>query len=80
MSSSASPARFPRATVPPPIRSNIPGTWAYDTMSRRVRDDILERLFKENDFEGLGAGNHLVFDSAEPRLTFQDIYIKNYPF
>lgn len=39
----------PRATLPPIILSNVPGTWAYDTMSRRIRDDILVRIYAEND-------------------------------
>jgi len=39
----------PRALLPPIILSNVPGTWAYDTMSRRIRDDILVRIYAEND-------------------------------
>jgi hypothetical protein len=37
--------RKPRAPLPPIILSNVPGTWAYDTMSRRIRDDILARIY-----------------------------------
>mmetsp|Transcript_15835 Transcript_15835/g.44301 ORF Transcript_15835/g.44301 Transcript_15835/m.44301 type:complete len:461 (+) Transcript_15835:142-1524(+) len=48
------PCHLPRAPVPAPILSNVPGTWAYDTMSRRVRDEILGRLMEENDFNALG--------------------------
>ncbi len=39
----------PKAALPPIILSNVPGTWAYDTMSRRIRDDILVRIYEEND-------------------------------
>eukprot|EP00793_Prasinoderma_coloniale_P000557 PRCOL_00003705-RA len=38
----------PSLPLPPPILSNVPGTWAYDTMSRRVRDAILARLYDDN--------------------------------
>jgi Damage-control phosphatase ARMT1-like domain len=34
--------------LPPPILSLTPGTWAHDTMSRRVDKEILERTFNEN--------------------------------
>mmetsp|Transcript_45016 Transcript_45016/g.144240 ORF Transcript_45016/g.144240 Transcript_45016/m.144240 type:complete len:458 (+) Transcript_45016:75-1448(+) len=38
-------ARLPRATpLPPQIVSDVPGTWAYDTMSRRVREEIVEKV------------------------------------
>lgn len=40
----------PRKPIPPVLRSNKPGTWAYDTMSRRIRTDILARVFAENDY------------------------------
>jgi hypothetical protein len=40
----------PRLPVPPPLRSDVPGTWAHDTMSGRIRTDILARVFRENDF------------------------------
>lgn len=36
---------LPRAApLPPPICSSVPGTWAYDTMSRRVREEIIEKV------------------------------------
>lgn len=43
-------ARYP---LPPPLLSITPGTWAHDTMSRRVDSEILQRTFEENlsDFE-----------------------------
>lgn len=34
--------------MPPPMKSNVPGTWAYDTMSRRVSADIFPRLVADN--------------------------------
>ena len=34
--------------LPPPMRSNVKGSWAYDTMSRRVITDILKRLVDDN--------------------------------
>ena len=43
-SSSAQPA----LPLPPVICSDKPGTWAYDTMSRRVDQEILQRTFEEN--------------------------------
>lgn len=44
------PTDVPRAPLPPVLSSDHPGTWAYDTMSRRVRTDILARVFRENSF------------------------------
>lgn len=44
------PTKEPLAPLPPVLCSDVPGTWAYDTMSRRVRQDILARVFRENDF------------------------------
>jgi hypothetical protein len=38
----------PRLPIPKPIYSNIPGTWAYDTMSRRVDEEILQRVYDDN--------------------------------
>ena len=32
------------APMPAPLRSDVPGTWAYDTMSRRVVEEILDRV------------------------------------
>lgn len=37
--------------LPPPMRSNVEGSWAYDTMSRRVITDILKRLVEDNSDE-----------------------------
>ncbi len=38
----------PHLPLPKPICSNIPGTWAHDTMSRRVDQEILQRTFEDN--------------------------------
>lgn len=38
----------PKRPIPEPICSDIPGTWAYDTMSRRVDEEILQRTFEDN--------------------------------
>eukprot|EP00977_Amphora_coffeiformis_P007536 scaffold1650_cov163-Amphora_coffeaeformis.AAC.2 len=51
MSSSTQPQQQqhqPRLALPEPLRSNTPGTWAYDTMSRRVDGEILERTVADN--------------------------------
>lgn len=45
------PTELPSAPLPPPLTSDVPGTWAFDTMSRRVRSDILARIFRENDLQ-----------------------------
>lgn len=34
--------------LPDVMRANKPGTWAFDTMSRRLNDDILERIINDN--------------------------------
>ena len=38
----------PRLPLPEPLRSDKPGTWAHDTMSRRVDGEILERTVADN--------------------------------
>jgi hypothetical protein len=40
----------PRIPVPAVLRSDVPGTWAHNTMSHRIRTDILDRVFRENAF------------------------------
>jgi hypothetical protein len=45
-SNTAALEHLPRAPLPPIIMPNVPGTWAYDTMSRRVREEIVARIFK----------------------------------
>lgn len=54
MSSSSSPSetttqRQPRLALPEPLRSATPGTWAHDTMSRRVDAEILARTVADNE-------------------------------
>ena len=34
--------------LPNAMYSNVPGTWAYDTMSRRVHENILPRIIDDN--------------------------------
>lgn len=34
--------------LPPPMKSNLPGTWAFDTMSSRIARDIFPRLIEDN--------------------------------
>lgn len=53
----------PRLPVPPPLCSDAPGTWAYDTMSVRIRTDILARVFRENDFSPLTLSRLRVLDA-----------------
>eukprot|EP00980_Cylindrotheca_fusiformis_P001492 scaffold346_cov116-Cylindrotheca_fusiformis.AAC.6 len=38
----------PALPIPQPICSDEPGTWAYDTMKRRVNEDILQRTYEDN--------------------------------
>lgn len=38
----------PRLPIPEPIRSETPGSWAHDTMSRRVNEEILQRTYEDN--------------------------------
>lgn len=38
-------------SLPPIIKSNVPGTWAFDTMSRRIHSDILPRIIADNSDE-----------------------------
>ncbi|EEC50261.1 predicted protein [Phaeodactylum tricornutum CCAP 1055/1] len=39
---------MPRLSLPEPIFSITPGTWAYDTMSRRIDAEILQRTWDDN--------------------------------
>ena len=50
-SSSTTGNPLPNLPLPPPILSDVPGTWAYDTMSRRVDEEILQRTYEENEEE-----------------------------
>jgi uncharacterized protein with ATP-grasp and redox domains len=47
MSSPKLTGRLP-TQLPEPMRSNIEGSWSYDTMSRRVVSDILKRIIEDN--------------------------------
>jgi uncharacterized protein with ATP-grasp and redox domains len=40
----------PSLPVPDPIRNNVPGTWAYDTITRRLAD-IVRGVLAENELE-----------------------------
>ncbi len=42
---------LPKLPLPEPILSMTPGTWAHDTMSRRVDSEILQRTWEENKAE-----------------------------
>lgn len=42
---------LPKLPLPERICSTTPGTWAYDTMSRRVNEEILQRTYEENKEE-----------------------------
>lgn len=37
--------------TPTPILSNVPGIWAFDTMSRRIKDEIYPRIIQDNENE-----------------------------
>jgi hypothetical protein len=47
-SASTTQERRPRLDLPEPLRSSTPGTWAHDTMSRRVDGEILARTLEDN--------------------------------
>jgi uncharacterized protein with ATP-grasp and redox domains len=40
--------RFAKLNLPEVMRSNQIGTWAFDTMSRRINNEILERIIDDN--------------------------------
>lgn len=40
---------LPNLPIPDPLLSTTPGTWAYDTMSRRLNKEILQRTYEENE-------------------------------
>lgn len=42
---------LPGLPIPEPIYSDVPGTWAYDTMKRRVNEEILQRTYEDNKAE-----------------------------
>lgn len=64
---------MPRLPIPEPIRSTEPGTWAYDTMSRRIDEEILQRTFEDcrEDFESPAFANVLKrFEELREDLQF----------
>ncbi|KAK4530095.1 hypothetical protein CCYA_CCYA03G0952 [Cyanidiococcus yangmingshanensis] len=62
----AEPSRGPRCRPLPPLLTALePGTWAHDTMSRRIREEILTRIFRENTFFSSEAVNRLQQLEAE---------------
>ena len=42
---------LPGLPIPEPICSDVPGTWAHDTMSRRLNEEILQRTYEDNKAE-----------------------------
>jgi len=40
--------KMDRTKLPQPMRSNVPGTWAHDTMSRRILEEIFPRVLSDN--------------------------------
>ncbi|KAL9182798.1 hypothetical protein ACHAXT_004077 [Thalassiosira profunda] len=40
---------LPNLPIPEPLLSLTPGTWAHDTMSRRLNEEILQRTYEENE-------------------------------
>ncbi|CAM9870521.1 unnamed protein product, partial [Heterosigma akashiwo] len=62
--------QVPRAAIPPYILSNVPGTWAFDTMSRRVREEIIGRIYDENDLDAPEmAETKKMMDALKEELT-----------
>ena len=68
----------PSLPLPPPLLSLTPGTWAYNTMTGRLNDGILQRTYEENieneefqaildDFNALRAE---LANSATNKLTY----------
>lgn len=63
-------AKFSAKTLPPPMTSNVPGTWAFDTMSRRIHEDILPRIISDNaELLGRPTSSHF----AETFLQLNDL-------
>lgn len=49
--STKSESIVPGLPIPEPICSDVPGTWAHDTMKRRVNEEILQRTYEDNKEE-----------------------------
>lgn len=45
------PSNLLKSNLPPKLRSNVKGTWSYDTMSTRIVDSILPRIIEDNSAE-----------------------------
>lgn len=50
-SSNPNPNPKPKLALPKALDSQIPGTWSYDTMTRRIDSEILQRTYDENEIE-----------------------------
>lgn len=72
---------LPSLPIPEPLLSLTPGTWAYDTMSRRLNKEILQRTYEENEetfnkpefAKALARFNELraeLDNAAETKLTY----------
>jgi len=75
MTEQPSPERMPAIPLPQVILSNVKGTWAYDTMSRRVKEDILARIYEENDLNNDPSLNEAKYklDLLSNELTHPEI-------
>ena len=47
-SSSIYSSSYSLDNLPPELTSDVPGTWAFDTMSRRIHEEILPRIIADN--------------------------------
>lgn len=56
---------MPKLPLPPPLLSLTPGTWAHDTMSRRIDAEILQRTFEENEEEFLSERYSTAFENFQ---------------
>lgn len=50
-SSLFSKSHLARISLPPPMFSNSPGSWAFSTMTERIVNDILPRIISDNEME-----------------------------
>ena len=69
----------PAVNLPKEMYSNQPGTWAYDTMSRRVHEDILPRIIDDNA-DLLGNSSLSLFVSLSLSLVYSFIKFRQNPF
>lgn len=59
----------PAGPLPPPLTSDAPGTWAHDTMSRRIRSSILEAQVVEPNRERLGPAQLAALAALDAELA-----------